>query len=213
MNLKRVLFATITAGMLTATGCAGNVPENNHGNRTGENLGRDIDRSFNYGRTRSNLYNNDLRDGNIYRDGTRYDNEIYPADRYTNPAPRVRRSTRTNRIGNQLRGFGRTTGRRVNDTIRPTVGARNIRPRTDARNNWGIPNVGSDISDNWDNSGRGPWPKRFDTAQNRNRAIVTVKPSPAANIIVSPRARINTGRNNWDSSVVNRSAVRNNRNR
>ena len=199
MNLKRVLFATITAGMLSVTGCAGNVPENNHGNRNGENLARDINRSFNYG-TRTNRYNTDFRDDNVYRVNDRYPNRaFYSDDRYANPVPGLGHSTRSNRIGNPFRRHGRTAGRTANVPVRPTVGARNVNP-----------NAGTGIRDNWNNAdvNRGTLTRRFGRTT-RHTANVTVMPTPT----IIPGARINTNRNNWDSSVVNRNTVRNNRNR
>jgi hypothetical protein len=117
VNLKRILFAAVTAGMLTVTGCAGNTPENNHGNRTGENLGSDVNRSFNNGGTRSNY--------NAYRNGIystdRYSNDLWNS--YSTPAPSGNNSTRSNTLGNQLRRYGRTTGRTANVTIKPSTSA------------------------------------------------------------------------------------------
>jgi hypothetical protein len=126
VNLKRILFAAVTAGMLTVTGCAGNTPDNNHGNRTGENLGSDVNRSFNNGGTRSNSNGGTRSNYNNYRNG------IYSTDRYGNdtwnsystPAPGVNNSTRSNTLGNQLKRVGKTTGRTANVTVKPSAGAR-----------------------------------------------------------------------------------------
>jgi len=91
--------------MLTVTGCGGNTPQNNHGNRTGENITRNMNRTFNNNRTRST--NGNFRDG---------------------ATAGARRTTRPTRAGNRARGFDRSTlrtpaGPNLNTGQR--VGARN----------------------------------------------------------------------------------------
>ena len=182
MNLKRVIFAAATAGMLTVTGCAGNMPYNNF-NRTGENFGGDVNRSFNYGyggnRTRSYNWdlNNNINDnfrGRNYNRGGVYNregiyNDVYTTDRFNDdiwynrsvPGPGVRNTTRTNRVGNPLRRFGRTGRRIANDTIRPTPGARLAeRPVAGTRtarnrNTWDSSIVNRNTTRNYNSINRG----------------------------------------------------------
>lgn len=122
MNLKRVLLATITTGILAVTGCAGgNTPNNNHGNRTGENIGRNVNRAFNDGRTRPNYY-----------DGDGINNP--------NMAPRTRRVTRSNRLGNRMRGFDQRTVRPPSTRYTPNLGSRTRG------------NIGTDLNRSFNNS-------------------------------------------------------------
>ena len=146
LDLKRVLFASVTAGMLAVTGCAGNVPENNHGNRTGENLGNNVNRAFNGG-TRSNYYDGYNYDGYNYGTRSNYNNNYrnyrnnrgtdnFYNDTWNNHSNPAGRNSTSNTLGNQLRRYGRTTGRTANVTAQPNVN-RTIVPGTNVqRNNW-----------------------------------------------------------------------------
>jgi hypothetical protein len=60
MNLKTIVFAGVAASMLALTGCAGNTPNNNNGNETGERISNSINRSIDrFGRNGSNSLWND----------------------------------------------------------------------------------------------------------------------------------------------------------
>ena len=74
-NWKQIAVSGMVAGMVMVTGCAGNVPANNHGNYNGERLTRAVERNTGYNErnhARRNVGSADLsrnqgttRDGNV----------------------------------------------------------------------------------------------------------------------------------------------------
>jgi hypothetical protein len=112
MNLKMTVIAGITAGMMALTGCAGNTPATNDGNRTGEQITNSINRATDNYRSNNN-YNNGLN-GNNYnyynRDGSLWNS-------YNTSAP-----TAKNRGGY---GLNRSNNLNNNDINRGTIGSYN----------------------------------------------------------------------------------------
>jgi hypothetical protein len=122
MNLKKVAFAGITAGILfLGTGCAGNTPENNHGNRTGERITNSFDTNTN--RNSDNLW--DSSDDGInrsYNRGSIWNNTyISPTPGYSGSYNNYNRSGFRTNNNNSFFATSKPSQRR-NNVIRPSAG-------------------------------------------------------------------------------------------